>query len=80
MYRPVYTKQFKLIERSLLAGKILDPILRDHKLIGNYAGRRECHIESDWFLVYKIDKDMLILKNVVHTPSCSSFSVAGTLE
>jgi mRNA interferase YafQ len=35
-----------------------DPLLsrhRDHALIGNYKGRRECHIEPDWLLVYKID-------------------------
>lgn len=27
---------------------------RDHKLIGNYKDRRECHIEPDWLLIYKI--------------------------
>lgn len=26
---------------------------RDHNLIGNYAGYRECHIEPDWLLIYK---------------------------
>ncbi|MDR3120365.1 MAG: type II toxin-antitoxin system YafQ family toxin [Clostridiales bacterium] len=25
---------------------------RDHKLIGDYADNRECHIEPDWLLVY----------------------------
>lgn len=30
---------------------------RDHALSGNYAGRRECHIEPDWLLIYKIDLD-----------------------
>jgi mRNA interferase YafQ len=28
---------------------------RDHALTGNYKGRRECHIEPDWLLVYKVD-------------------------
>lgn len=27
---------------------------RDHKLVGKYSGRRECHIEPDWLLIYKI--------------------------
>ncbi len=27
---------------------------RDHKLVGNYKGRRECHIEPDWLLLYKL--------------------------
>ena len=26
---------------------------RDHKLVGNYKGRRDCHIEPDWLLIYK---------------------------
>ena len=55
-------EQFKLIAHSLLAGKTLDPIFRDHKLVGNYTGRRECHIESDWLLIYKIDNDNLIFE------------------
>ena len=27
---------------------------KEHKLIGNYKDRWECHIESDWLLVYKV--------------------------
>lgn len=27
---------------------------RDHKLVGNYINRSECHIESDWLLIYKL--------------------------
>lgn len=26
---------------------------KDHKLSGNYSGYRECHISSDWLLIYK---------------------------
>jgi mRNA interferase YafQ len=40
----------------LLNEKPLDKSCRDHSLTGNYKGRRECHIEPDWLLVYKIDK------------------------
>lgn len=47
-------EKLKLIARSLVADERLDPIYRDHKLIGDYALRRECHIESDWLLIYKI--------------------------
>lgn len=28
----------------------------------NYKGMRECHIEPDWLLVYKIRKDILVLQ------------------
>ncbi|MCP5244598.1 MAG: type II toxin-antitoxin system YafQ family toxin [Burkholderiales bacterium] len=30
---------------------------KDHSLIGNYAGYRECHIEPDWLLIYRIDEN-----------------------
>lgn len=39
----------KLINQEPLKSKYKDP-----KLIGNYLGRRECHIEPDWLLIYKI--------------------------
>jgi mRNA interferase YafQ len=31
----------------------LDPRLRGHALKGEFVGRRECHVEPDWLLVYK---------------------------
>ena len=39
----------------------LPPKYKDHALTGNYIGTRECHIEPDWLLIYKIDGDKLIL-------------------
>ena len=37
---------------------------RDHALINsrNYKDMRECHIEPDWLLIYKVYRDTLILK------------------
>ncbi len=46
-------EKIKIIINTLLAGKSLDAIHKDHWLVGNYASRRECHIESDWLLIYK---------------------------
>lgn len=34
---------------------------KDHKLIGNYVNCRDCHIENDWLLVYKITTTQLTL-------------------
>ena len=34
---------------------------RDHSLIGDYIGFRECHIQPDWLLVYRADNEELIL-------------------
>ncbi len=39
----------------------LDEKYRDHALIGNYFGFRECHIKPDWILVYRIENDELYL-------------------
>jgi len=57
-------EQFKLIARNLLAEEVLDPIFRDHKLTGNYKDRRECHIASDWLLIYKIDGERIIFERI----------------
>ena len=42
--------------------KPLPPELRDHKLIGNYQGRRECHLAGDWLLIYKLEENMVIFE------------------
>jgi len=55
-------EKIKIIMRTLLQGQPLDPIHKDHKLIGNYLGRRECHIESDWLLIYKIEEGRIIFE------------------
>jgi mRNA interferase YafQ len=57
-------EKFKIIAHTLLAGQRLDPIHRDHRLVGNFAGRRDCHIESDWLLIYKTDESLLIFERM----------------
>ncbi len=39
----------------------LEAKYRDHNLTGRYAGFRECHIQPDWLLVYRIDEEEIIL-------------------
>ena len=50
--------------QTLRERKPLDPKHRDHALTGDYAGFRECHIQSDWLLIYLVDG-----KNIVLTAS-----------
>jgi mRNA interferase YafQ len=50
-------EKLKTVIRTLLEGKRLDPPYRDHNFKGNFKDRRECHVEPDWLLVYKIDKN-----------------------
>ena len=57
-------EKFKLVAESLVAGESLDPIHRDRKLIGNFVGRRECHLESDWLLVYKLEGGRIIFERM----------------
>ena len=55
---------------SLLAyDKPLPTNCRDHKLIGNYSGTRECHLEPDWLLVYRYEKesDLILLQTGSHS-------------
>lgn len=49
------------IIKKLAAGEPLPEKNRDHQLSGDYAGCRECHITSDWLLIYEVDGDELIL-------------------
>ena len=43
----------KKIINKLLNNEILESKYKDHKLIGKYAGFRECHIKPDLLLIYK---------------------------
>ncbi|MFP4500410.1 MAG: type II toxin-antitoxin system YafQ family toxin [Candidatus Hydrogenedentota bacterium] len=58
------SRKFKIIARTLLAGQPLDPIHHGHKLVGDWEARRDCHMESDWLLIYKIDGERLIFERM----------------
>jgi len=49
------------VVQTLLEEKPLDPKHRDHELKGVFSGYRECHILNDWLLIYKVDRNRLIL-------------------
>jgi mRNA interferase YafQ len=67
-YSPRYASD---VSRLRLAGRELDDLfavlemlrdgdelpesMHDHALTGKWGGFRECHIDSDWLLVYRID-------------------------
>lgn len=46
---------------TLAMGQTLAEKYKDHSLIGNYKGCRECHITPDWLLIYEISDNELIL-------------------
>ena len=45
----------------LLADRPLPLQYRDHALTGDKKAYRECHIQPDWLLMYRIERDRLIL-------------------
>lgn len=42
--------------KKLSLGEILEGKYKDHLLIGDYKGKRECHLAPDWLLIYEIEK------------------------
>lgn len=46
---------------TLLIPASLPPKNKDHPLSGNHAGERECHITSDWLLIYRVNNGELYL-------------------
>ena len=53
----------KLRELILLLaeGQPLPPRYKDHPLSGDWKHFRDCHLESDWLLIYKIEGDDVYL-------------------
>lgn len=54
--RGLRIESLKEVVEILASGQKLADRYRDHGLIGDYRGFRECHIEPDWLLVYRIDE------------------------
>ena len=54
-------RKISAVVRMLAMGETLPPQYRDHALTGDLVGLRDCHIENDWVLIYKIQGNILIL-------------------
>ncbi len=46
----------------MMRNKPLPARCKDHPLKGRWIGRRDCHIEPDWILIYSINEDELRLE------------------
>ena len=55
------TELLKQVITLLADGKELPPENRDHSLLGNYSDYRECLIQPDWLLIYKITDSLMLL-------------------
>lgn len=64
-------KLYEIINK-LANDEILEPKYKNHSLINNkkYKDCKECHIEPDWLLIYKIkDKELILVLFSIGTHS-----------
>lgn len=54
--------KIKQVMEILILGESLPLRYKDHALIGNYRNRRECHVEPDWLLIYKLQDGQIIFE------------------
>ena len=60
--------EFKQVLQQLLTGEELAARYRDHVLVGQYKGTRECHIEPDWLLIYEAtDTEIVLIRTGTHS-------------
>lgn len=60
--------KLKEIMTKLIMEEFLVEKHRDHKLSGNYINHRECHIEPDWLLIYRlIGKEIHFVRTGTHS-------------
>jgi len=49
-------ERLKVVITLLVEGADLPEEYRGHSLKGRWKGFRECHMEPDWLLIYRIDE------------------------
>lgn len=54
-------KEIDFVVGILAKAQKLPTKYRDHALLGEYFGCRECHIKPDLLLIYEIKNDILVL-------------------
>ena len=59
---PLLLKKLEMTIETLRLGKALSVAHKDHKLIGQLSGFRECHMAPDWLLICHQHNELLILE------------------
>ncbi|WP_419659443.1 type II toxin-antitoxin system YafQ family toxin [Desulfosarcina variabilis] len=54
--------KLRTVIEKLSSKHILEQNYRDHPLSGNWKDHRDCHIEPDWLLIYRITSEDLYLE------------------
>lgn len=74
-FKLIKKRQYKIEKIELLFSFLQDigtvpPEYKPHKLIGNYVDNLECHIESDWLLIWitdESDKTVTLVRTGTHS-------------
>ncbi len=53
--------EFKYVIHTLMNEQVLESKYLDHQLSGNWDGYRECHVQNDLLLIYKVEHGKLLL-------------------
>ena len=66
-YKQVIKRNYNIslidaILKDLIDEKPLAAKHKDHPLVGNYAGCRECHILPDWLLIYQVGNGVIVFE------------------
>ncbi len=60
--------KLKDIIKRLANAEKLPPQNKDHQLKGTLKDCRECHVESDWLLVYRIEgSELCLIRTGIHS-------------
>jgi mRNA interferase YafQ len=55
------SKLISVIDQLAFAQKLEKKYL-EHQLIGEWKNHKDCHIEADWILIFRLTEDTLILE------------------
>lgn len=53
--------KLETIVKTLIVQESLAERFRDHALVGDWKGFRECHVQPDWLLIYRVEGSELQL-------------------
>jgi mRNA interferase YafQ len=60
--------KLKNVIELIASGNELPAKYRNHKLVGNWTPKWECHIEPDWLLIYEVvDGDLILYRTGSHS-------------
>ncbi len=54
-------RKLREVVEKITKGRELEAKYRDHVLVGQYRGTRECHLEPDWLLIYELGQEEVVL-------------------